>query len=564
MDHLKKYKKQIVTYLCILFSLFIISLIIKVTAQSQSELNESLIDSVRIDEVLYNGIVLPDEWPPRGKSDPRVPPPYIVSPPEVIPIDVGRQLFVDDFLIESTNMERVFHRAESYIGNPVIKPDKSWEKDGEVPWARPVSDGVWYDPEDKLFKMWYMAGMYPRETCYAYSKDGKFWYKPVLDIVEGTNIVLPTEGGRRDSNTIWLDLNENNPQMRYKMWQIMHYGEGMTDSKMNLFFSGDGIHWQKAVTSQRRLRGERTTIFYNPFRKVWVYSLRNNGGGRHRDYQEDVDPVRGTSEVEMHRTSWIYADDLDMMTFGIECQLYTLDCIAYESLILGLFSVYRGTPEGQPKHTDVCLGYTRDGYYWTRPDRKPFHSISDNKDDWDYRYIQSSGGGCLVVGDKLYFYLAGTSDMIDPSFPVGPGYTGLVTLRRDGFASMNAGALERILTTRSVVFKGGHLFVNVNADNGELRIEVLDNNNNVIDNFSKEKCIPVKTDGTIQNVRWKEADDLFSLSGQVVKFRFYLKKGSLYSFWISPDKSGASYGYVAAGGPGFSSSVDKEGLNAYR
>jgi hypothetical protein len=60
-------------------------------------------------------------------------------------------------------MERIFHKAESYIGNPVLKPDKSWEKSGPVPWARPVSDGVWYDPEDKLFKMWYMAGMYPRK-----------------------------------------------------------------------------------------------------------------------------------------------------------------------------------------------------------------------------------------------------------------------------------------------------------------------------------------------------------------------------------------------------------------
>ena len=35
-------------------------------------------------------------------------PPYLVSPPAVIPIDVGRQLFVDDFLIEQTTLTRVF------------------------------------------------------------------------------------------------------------------------------------------------------------------------------------------------------------------------------------------------------------------------------------------------------------------------------------------------------------------------------------------------------------------------------------------------------------------------
>src|SRR5262245_49969213 len=56
-------------------------------------------------ETLYNGIVLPSSWPPRLSDFPTsveknpVIPPYLVSPPNVIPIDVGRQLFVDDFLI---------------------------------------------------------------------------------------------------------------------------------------------------------------------------------------------------------------------------------------------------------------------------------------------------------------------------------------------------------------------------------------------------------------------------------------------------------------------------------
>ncbi|MCC7087092.1 MAG: hypothetical protein IT427_18990, partial [Pirellulales bacterium] len=62
-------------------------------------------------ERLYNGIVLPEEWPPRN-IDPRdVEPmrvPYLESPPAVIPIDVGRQLFVDDFLIEKTDLARQY------------------------------------------------------------------------------------------------------------------------------------------------------------------------------------------------------------------------------------------------------------------------------------------------------------------------------------------------------------------------------------------------------------------------------------------------------------------------
>ena len=53
-------------------------------------------------ETLYNGITLPDIWPPRApamKAGEPVPVPYLEHPPAVISVDVGRQLFVDDFLI---------------------------------------------------------------------------------------------------------------------------------------------------------------------------------------------------------------------------------------------------------------------------------------------------------------------------------------------------------------------------------------------------------------------------------------------------------------------------------
>ena len=52
------------------------------------------------------------------------------------------------------------------------------------------------------------------------------------------------------------------------------------------------------------------------------------------------------------------------------------------------------------------------------------------------------------------------------------------------------------------------------------------------------------------------------LAGRPVRFRFHLRHGKLYSFWVSPDESGASRGYVAAGGPGFPGAVDTVGIQA--
>lgn len=59
-------------------------------------------------ETLCNGIELPDDWPPKIEKLTRepMPVPYLEHPLAVIPIDVGRQLLVDDLLIEQRHLAR--------------------------------------------------------------------------------------------------------------------------------------------------------------------------------------------------------------------------------------------------------------------------------------------------------------------------------------------------------------------------------------------------------------------------------------------------------------------------
>jgi len=142
--------------------------------------------------------------------------------------------------------------------------------------------------------------------------------------------------------------------------------------------------------------------------------------------------------------------------------------------------------------------------------------------------------------------------------------TALATLRRDRFASLDAADAAGAVTTRCIRFQGRYLFVNANVDGGELRAEVLDADGEPIAPFTQDKCIAIREDTTLAQVRWEGADDLSALRGQAVRLRFHLTKGSLYSFWVTPDSSGASYGYVAAGGPGFVNSVDNVGRSSAR
>jgi hypothetical protein len=197
-------------------------------------------------ETLYNGIVLPSPWPPR-----RVPPdftderpPYLASPPAVIDIDVGRQLFVDDFLIEESSLYREFHRATYHPGNPVLKPQEPWEmrdphaintKIQPSQSAMVFSDGVFFDPADGLFKMFYMAG-YQQATALATSTDGIVWRRPRLPIVPGTNIVSPAP---RDSSTVWLDHESTSPQSRFKMASYVFSAGALV-----LRESADGVRWR--------------------------------------------------------------------------------------------------------------------------------------------------------------------------------------------------------------------------------------------------------------------------------------------------------------------------------
>jgi hypothetical protein len=76
--------------------------------------------------------------------------------------------------------------------------------------------------------------------------------------------------------------------------------------------------------------------------------------------------------------------------------------------------------------------------------------------------------------------------------------------------------------------------------------------------------MPLSADSTLSEVRWNGAPDLAAHTGKPVRLRFHLKSGRLYSFWVSPDKSGASHGYVAAGGPGYTSHRDIVGKLALK
>ena len=531
-------------------------------------------------QTLDNGITLPSVWPPRY-ADPtapkEMPVPYLKQKPEVLPINRGRQLFVDSFLISNTNLTSVYHKANYYDLNPVLKADRKWELTPEgYEYAAPFSDGIWYDDKDGKFKMWYLAGAgyvdtlkHSLYTCYAESLDGKTWTKPSLDIVPGTNVV---DTMNRDASTVWLDRNEKDPSKRWKFFNV-EYKPDYIQWQYVLKYSADGIHWSKPV-AQSGAVSDRCTAFYNPFTNKWVMSMRHhcNVSWRSRAYLEHADPEEAVSLAhrlregvpDKHIVFWFTPDDKEKRHErypDVDPGIYNFDAIAYESIMLGFYSQWQG-PENHiarglmiPKRNEIMLGYSRDGFHFARPSHTPFMPVNETDGAWNYGNMQSVNGVPLIVGDSLYVYSSGRSKN-GVWWDAGVS-TGLATLRRDGFVSMRAGNKEGFLTTEKLSFDGKYFFVNadVKAKGAQLKVELLDADGNPIPGFTKRDCVVMRgADKTKQLITWKGKQDLGELKGRTIRAKFYLTRGDLYAFWVSPWASGESRGYTGGGGPGLNAS----------
>jgi hypothetical protein len=273
-------------------------------------------------ELLYNGICLPEhQWPPLWTGGPDAPlprhdgadpstfVPYLKDPPAQINVTIGRQLFVDPFLIESIPGLQLLNHAAEWEGQ-VLRATEEWEASATVPqsdwpqnsraigYANPFSGGVWWDEQHvpkPSYRAWYVCGGEAESgptpvqpgCCYAESPDGRHWSKPAVGTgnATGTNIVLQESF---DGNVVWLDHEAKSPDER---WLMATIPKNLGYSMYHILSSPDGVHWTSRRNSSGSLQ-DRSTFFKNPFRDKWIYSLKQGWPapyGRSRAYREGSD-----------------------------------------------------------------------------------------------------------------------------------------------------------------------------------------------------------------------------------------------------------------------------------
>ena len=511
--------------------------------------------------------------------------------PSAVDIDLGRQLFVDDWLVESTQgVTRVYNHPTKAFDAPVMWPETDLEREVDperpyrfAPVAGATSGGLWWDPVKKVFRLWYESG-WMKYLCYAESKDGVAWERKDLGVVKGTNRVLTDK--LLDSWSVFPDYKAANP---YANWRLMVSVAGVvTDNR--LYMSEDGIAWTHIGNAGQS--GDRSTMFYDPFRGKWVFSLRGGGpgkSGRNRSYWASEtfggetclwDFAHGNKPgiyPGLPRPKpWLATDEKDVpdpSVGGLQPQLYNMDAVAYESILVSLFEIlhpFKGDNKtcmkaGMPKITDLHFAYSRDGWNFDRPDRTAAIAASRwGSGKWDTGYLSPMGGICVIKDERLWFYYTAMRGDAAETTPYSNdpkvgwrrngmhfnASIGVATMRRDGFVGFVADGRGEV-TTKPVKFSGRHLFVNAECRFGSLAVEALDEAGNVLQGFAAADCQPLsRTDSTKAEIRWRSGD-LAALAGKTVRFRFKLHCGTFYSFWVSADPSGKSGGYLAAGGPAY-------------
>ena len=131
-------------------------------------------------------------------------------------------LMVDDGHIQSSDLERIYHPFKKFVGNPILRADKSWE--GKVVQL--------YGTVLPGFRMWYSSYNYAQhmgQVLYAESSDGISWTKPNLD-GNGRNSLF----GGQNANLVSLI---HTPQDLNAPFKLIVYQNGV----FNGFGSQDGI-----------------------------------------------------------------------------------------------------------------------------------------------------------------------------------------------------------------------------------------------------------------------------------------------------------------------------------
>ena len=458
------------------------------------------------------------------------------------PIQVGddRQLFVDDYLIDSMNS------VELRLHTPL--PAGTALELGE-PWEGNTCDYHTVFKDDDVYRMYYRGSSHegyvidtllePEETsvplhpelmCYAESRDGITWTKPDLGLIE-------FEGSKKN-NIVWLDeANETgdmnpfvdgNPEAkadeRYKaiVWK-----------RNNVFavVSPDAVTWRLMQEEPILTEGpfdSQNVPFWDPWRNEYVIFTRGVIG-EGSSFKGGYRWIRRATSKDF--LNWSPLESIDTGDTPYE-HFYTNGTTPYYRAP-GVYLSFprRFLPDRRPREdspwpgtSDSVFMSSRDGLQWDRTFMESFIRPGTSPRGWTSRNNLLSSGIVETGENELSMYVLRHRDFPSVHFE-------RVTIRKDGFVSAAAGFSSGELITRPLVFKGGELELNYSTSAaGAIKVEIQDEKGKPIPGYVLEDYPEMFGDEIAGTARWSGGTGVGSLTGKTVRLRFWLKDADLFAF----------------------------------
>lgn len=479
----------------------------------------------------------------------------------------------DDF-IEHRNIGWRIEQGKQDPNNPLMEPKYPWDS----ALACSGHGTVLIDPIDGLYKGWivahaedvnYVRGQLAFRIVYITSADGVNWERPMLDVcpVPGypkTNLIFDFEdGGRSSYASVFVDP-EANPDEPYEMFvfrdpsfrcltgTVAGFDQKpvsiTSDAKRNYglyrYRSQDGIHW-RGIEGPLAFKSDDTLYVHKKLDGTYV-SHHKKGVSAFPGGFVPYDVGVGECRITLRKTSkdgsnWSESVPIMMPDWKDHPgdQIMEVGHFIYGNGIIGLTAVYHATSQTM----DLQIAASIDGVSWWRPSRAtclplaplgeygggmiwPTRTLVENADQWHLYYGALDGlhGDMYGVPNRenvredntLLFHGA----LQRCSWDVGRMWA---AVQASGGTEM-----EGYLTTPPTSNEGKTLYINaVTVRNGRIWIELLNDEHNVIEGFSRDDFQPFVGDEKCAQMRWKGGE---ICPQDNVSTRFYIRDARLYGF----------------------------------
>ncbi len=452
-------------------------------------------------------------------------------------LDIGshRELFVDNYLIDK--MEGTQLRMHSPVSaGAVLQFDKPWEG-RYCGYISAFADG-------DRFRLYYRGlpqagkdGSNNEVTCYAQSFDGVHWQKPDLGIYEingstNNNIVIKDQAPLSHNFSPFLDAKQDIPdEERYKALA------GTEKSGLVGFVSADGLHWKKLRDEPVITKGvfdSQNVAFWSESESCYVCYFRTWSGGGYKGYRT----VSRCTSIDFINWSEPVA-----MTFGDAPMehLYTSQTHAYfraphiyiayparfmpgrKVLTKEQFAEIGGEAQYSSDSSETCFMTSRGGNRYNRTFMEGFIRPGLGINNWSSRTNYTACGTIPTCENEMSLF-------IQRNYGQPTHYLERLTLRTDGFASINAPFVGGEITTKPFRFQGEKLTINFSTSAaGSIWVEIQDQQGQTIPGFSKNDCNEIIGDQIKRTVTWKGNPAVNSLSEKPIRLKFIMKDADLYS-----------------------------------